>query len=264
MSVIERIIRDIDRLNRRLDRLEGRKSAPDPSGWIPPGETWTYASGTTFTIAGDLTDKYQAGDFVRFVQSSTIKHGCVTGVAYSAPNTTVTIAGDAIANAAISGNYYSKAASPQGVDNTDDWAARIGKRALMWHGDAIVTAGNALTRAYYANQMYAARAYQDGPADGDTFTHGFMLRAGTYTFAVFGITSTSRGIIDWYVDDVLIESGQDWYSAAEGVNTTKTTASVAITYDGWHVLKGVINGKNASSSNYYMILTRYRFYPAAD
>lgn len=91
------------------------------SGWITETATWTYASGTgtnvgTFTVSGDYTSIYNVGDRLKFTQT-TVKYAIVTKVAYSAPNTTVTIymgTDYTIANAAISSNYYSKMKSPQG------------------------------------------------------------------------------------------------------------------------------------------------------
>lgn len=90
-------------------------------GWIDANETWTYASGVgtnvgTFTISGvDTTGKYQAGDKIKFTQT-TVKYAVITKVAFST-DTTVTIymgTDYTIANAAISANYYSKDSSPQG------------------------------------------------------------------------------------------------------------------------------------------------------
>lgn len=85
-----------------------------PTGWQPVGDTWKYASPTTFTITDDVTDSYCTGMFVKWTQSSTVKYGQITNVVYSAPNTTITIRGDTIANEAITEPYVSRAASPQG------------------------------------------------------------------------------------------------------------------------------------------------------
>lgn len=85
-------------------------------GWIPVGETWTYASATTFTISGDKTGKYQKGDKIKLTQTS-VKYFYVVGVSYSSPNTTVTVTGGSdysLANATITSPFYSKAESPQG------------------------------------------------------------------------------------------------------------------------------------------------------
>jgi hypothetical protein len=85
-------------------------------GWISAGETWTYASATTFTISGDKTGKYQRGDKIKLTQTS-VKYFYVTNVSYSSPNTTVTVNGMnlyTLADATITNPYYSKMETPQG------------------------------------------------------------------------------------------------------------------------------------------------------
>jgi len=85
-------------------------------GWTSAGETWSYASASTFTISGDKTAKYLAGTRLKFTQT-TVKYFVVVSSSYSAPNTTVTVAVNTsytIANAAISSNYYSYEESPAG------------------------------------------------------------------------------------------------------------------------------------------------------
>lgn len=84
-------------------------------GWQDPGETWTYASATTFTISGDVTSIYEIGDKIRYKQGGAYKYGVITNKSYSSPNTTITISGEAITNATITDNYYSKANSPLGM-----------------------------------------------------------------------------------------------------------------------------------------------------
>jgi len=85
-------------------------------GWVPADETWTYASATTFTISGDVTDIYQAGMKIKLTQT-TEKYFYVVGVSFSDPNTTISItAGDdyTLANAAITAPYWSRAQNPVG------------------------------------------------------------------------------------------------------------------------------------------------------
>ncbi len=88
----------------------------DVSGWTASTDTWVYASASTFTIAGvDRTAIYTKGTRLKFTQT-TAKYAVVVSSAFST-NTTVTIAVNnnyTIANAAISANYYSYQASPQG------------------------------------------------------------------------------------------------------------------------------------------------------
>jgi hypothetical protein len=89
-------------------------------GWIPAGETWTYASADdptfTFTISGDLTAKYRVGMRIKLTQTSA-KYFIITKVAYGSPNTTITVYGGTdydLANATITDPYYSAERFPAG------------------------------------------------------------------------------------------------------------------------------------------------------
>lgn len=90
------------------------------NGWLPAGETWTYASADdptyTFTIAGvDLTSKYSAGMRIKLTQT-TVKYFIITKVAFST-NTTITVYGGTdydLANAAITLPFYSTMKAPVG------------------------------------------------------------------------------------------------------------------------------------------------------
>lgn len=86
-------------------------------GWTNPSETWTYASGTSFTISGDKTLIYTRGIKLKLTNNGSVKYFYVVGSSYSAPNTTVTITGGsdyALVAGAISANYYSRLEYPQG------------------------------------------------------------------------------------------------------------------------------------------------------
>lgn len=86
-------------------------------GWVDDtAATWTYASPSTFTVSGDQTAKFKKATLLKLTQT-TVKYFVVESSSYSAPNTTVTIAVNldyVLANAAISANYYSYDANPQG------------------------------------------------------------------------------------------------------------------------------------------------------
>lgn len=94
-------------------------------GWVSAvGQTWTYATATTFTITGDYTAILNKGDKIKLTQT-TAKYFYVTAVSYSAPNTTVTVTGGSdysLANAAITSPYYSKIASPNGFPTSFNWS----------------------------------------------------------------------------------------------------------------------------------------------
>lgn len=89
-------------------------------GWTASSDTWTYASASTFTIAGvDRTTTFTKGTRLKFTQTSA-KYAVVVASSFST-DTTVTIAVNTdytIANAAITSPYYSYEASPQGYP---DW-----------------------------------------------------------------------------------------------------------------------------------------------
>jgi len=89
---------------------------PNLGGWILSGDTWTYASATTFTISGDKTGVLSIGDKLKLTQT-TVKYFYVVGVSYSSPNTTVTVTGGSdytLANATITSPHYSHSSSPVG------------------------------------------------------------------------------------------------------------------------------------------------------
>ncbi len=120
---------DLVAISRAVTSFRARAAGND--GWVDDtAETWTYASGSgggtaTFTIAGvDLTSKYTVGTRIKLTQT-TVKYFVVIAVAFST-NTTVTITAGTdytLANAAISANYHSYAANPQGYPGWFNFAA---------------------------------------------------------------------------------------------------------------------------------------------
>ena len=89
-------------------------------GWLEVYETWTYASEDDptyiLTIPGDLTGKYSAGMRVKLTQT-TVKYFIITKVAYSSPNTTLTLYGGTdyvLVNATIVDPCYSMYKAPHG------------------------------------------------------------------------------------------------------------------------------------------------------
>lgn len=102
-------------VNRGGTSYKARSAGQD--GWISDaGETWTYASATTFTVSGDVTTKYPVGTRLKLTQT-TVKYFVVVGSSFSSGTTTVTITGGTdytFANAAVSANYHSHAPAPAG------------------------------------------------------------------------------------------------------------------------------------------------------
>ncbi len=137
-------------------------------------------------------------------------------------------------------------------------------RADCWHDESTVISGNALAPTVDAAQTYAHYVYQNASANGNIFTNSVFLRAGTYTLSVLGETTVNSGLADWYFDGAPIVSGQDWYSGATARNVVKTSASFTVADDGYHVLRGTVNGQNGASGGYDLLLTKMWFKQAAD
>jgi hypothetical protein len=92
-------------------------------GWIGANETWTYASATTFTVAADVTGKYNKGDKIKLTQT-TVKYFYILSTSFGAGTTTITVTGGSdysLANAAITANFYSKLDTPQGFPSQFNW-----------------------------------------------------------------------------------------------------------------------------------------------
>ena len=132
-------------------------------GWTSDAHTWTYASATSFTVAGvDLTAQFQVGTFLRLTQT-TVKYFIVTASSFST-DTTVTITGGTdytLANAAITSPFYSYQLSPQG------WPA--------WFTYAGAATGfSALATAVYKFQVQARQCMVymgiSGTSNATTFT----------------------------------------------------------------------------------------------
>lgn len=145
-------------------------------------------------------------------------------------------------------------------DTRAGWYINLPRRVTLFHEDSIVLSGTALARVINTAQLYNHYAHQNPAANGDSFTQSFLLLAGQYTFRVLGMTSTDFGILDWYLDDTLMISQQDFYSVA-GANNVVFNATVTVPTSGPHTLRAVVNGKNTSSSNFFIRLTKFAFIP---
>lgn len=72
----------------------------EAGGFLDMGDTPTQTGNTTFTVPGDQTLRYVVGRAIKCTDSVAI-YGFVTASSYSAPNTTVTIAGSASLSASL-------------------------------------------------------------------------------------------------------------------------------------------------------------------
>lgn len=143
--------------------------------------------------------------------------------------------------------------------------AQYPTQAVMWHENCKMGAGvTTLSHVINTGQRYNGYSYLTGAGgvshNGDVFSQTCLLLAGTYAFAVYGVTYSTCGKIDWTLDGVSIVAGQDWYSASITPNVLKVNTGITVTGNGAHTLQGTINGKNGSGGGYDMYLTRYVLY----
>lgn len=112
----------------------------------------------------------------------------------------------------------------------------------------------AFTRIFNASGTLGMHAYQSSPANGDKIIFYFTLQDGEYTFCMIGVKYPDEGKSDLYVDDVKVNGATpyDWYAAATTLNQTWTVTGITLTTSGLHKFEIRVNGKNASSSNYFI------------
>jgi hypothetical protein len=132
--------------------------------------------------------------------------------------------------------------------------ARV-KKAVIWADELTKPVNSSLT--VDTAQVYNMRLQIAGADanDGDEYTGTFHIDAGTYNIVTLGVTTSANGKVDTYIDDVLVNTGQDWYSASTTQNVIKTTSSIVLT-GGNHTIKIKLNGKHASSSDYRYLPTK--------
>lgn len=149
-------------------------------------------------------------------------------------------------------NYFDAIYEPLGVDYPKSFEA--------FH-DAF-KCSTAETKGAPATARYQTYSFQTTPANGQTWDIGFVIEAGTYTVTVLAETDASSPKLDWTLNGVSQTTGQDWYSASTILDVEKTF-TLTVPSDGYHVLRATINGKNASSANYYWTHTKITITPSA-
>ena len=169
--------------------------------WVQYGDgdgaaTIAYASGTTFTVVGDVRTQYAVNRRVKVIAATpgTI-YGTITAVAYSSPNTTVTVAWDSGSLSSETIDVYLAALTgdslPKGID-----ATRIGG------GDVSSAEFNYLNGVTSAiqTQIDAKQATITGSAtsiDTESLTASrAVISDSNQKIAVSDVTSTELGYLD--------------------------------------------------------------------
>lgn len=145
--------------------------------WIDFGHTATYVTGTTFTIASNVTSTYVANRRIRAIGTTPFTiYGTITGSSYSAPNTTVTVVWDSGSlNATLSQVALNMLT---GSDNP-------------FKGELISEAGGTLSGALNTAD-YVTVASATNPAIGAANSNNIYI---TGTTTIEGFDSVASGII---------------------------------------------------------------------
>lgn len=202
----------------------------DVSGWTVSTDTWTYASASTFTIAGvDRTAVYTKGTRLKFTQT-TVKYAVVVSSSFST-NTTVTIAVNTdytIANAAITLPYYSYQASPQGYPG---WFAYTPTPNNLTVGSGTLTGRFSLTgttASFYINFVFSSTGSAVGTAPTVTLPIS-ALNVGVYYSSIEDYGTTRFGAYITRVDATTIQINC-WSAAASYLTYALVASGVPMTW----------------------------------
>jgi len=145
-------------------------------------------------------------------------------------------------------------------DNLQHIYTNVPKRAMLWHDESTVTAGNAITSTTDNDQRYNITSYQNAAALNDEFTNGCWLRRGNYEFGFLYTGDSDGGEGTMYIDDNLFYV-LDTYQAVT-TRSANEIAGIFIEDTGWHTLKIKCTGQNVASSGYKLQFTKFWFNPA--
>lgn len=123
---------------------------------------------------------------------------------------------------------------------------------IGWSSDDGDSEGG-ITRIQSSSILGGGTAGQSGDgtaSDGDYIQWFVNLAAGTYTLTHTYTSASNRGKWDWYLDTTKLGT-IDGYSAGPVYNVVSTVTNITIAADGNYTLKLLVNGKHASSTEYY-------------
>jgi hypothetical protein len=159
-------------------------------GWVPAGETWTYASATTFTIAGvDVTAKYPVGTKIKLTQT-TEKLFYVVGSSFST-NTTITVTGGddyTLANAAITSPYYSYMETPQGFPQVFNYTPTYSASGSMTFESITTTYAKIRVTGRFCELWISATGTTGGTANTTLIATLLIAQAGSDNHIGAGVT----------------------------------------------------------------------------
>jgi len=119
------------------------------------------------------------------------------------------------------------------------------------------------TWAWSANASYLfGWSFISASADAEELNFDITLAPGTYSLRMIAYAAASTGIVKIYDGATLIATF-DTYSGSEVFNKVFDETGIVITAGGVRTLKFVVDGKNASSSNYTLSFLKLAFWRTA-
>ncbi len=231
ISDLESALSDIVALQSGLSALISEIT----TGWIPDSDAWTYVSTNSFSVPGDKTSKYGAGDPLRWTQNGTVRESNVYSVTYDlgTDKTVITkfggykiASGDCdVLNTAtypITNKYYSKMRKPQGFTEWFNWiATNTGFSSPPT--DSIY-----LYRVCGKTCEKQIRQITAGTSNATTFTISLVVPAVTLTNMVWAgvCTVTDNGVLQSNLSVLYV------LSAATSMTVYKDVAATAFTASG--------------------------------
>ncbi len=141
--------------------------------------------------------------------------------------------------------------------NPDQFAPQ----ATVFTDEVWVVKGPALEVDFDNSQSFSFYSWQgSATAVGNGGQLSCALRAGLYNFSVLGISGPARGTLNWYLDDELVVSHQDWYTATTTYKVIQTS-KVTVRRSGAHLLRYEHVARNPSSTSDRVTLTKLWFWP---
>lgn len=114
---------------------------------------------------------------------------------------------------------------------------------------------------FSATQFNSFVVYQNPRANGDYFEFWVFAHYGSWTVSHAGYTNNNLTKLDWSLNgsNIAGATGVDWYSASK-VESVVKTFTVSIPFTGWHKIRATVNGRNASSSDWYYVISEINMY----
>lgn len=153
----------------------------------------------------------------------------------------------------FSNNYYTKTE----IDNTlgDYYTKTEVDAKTSWMINIDPQSYNSIIQGTWGfvtqTGQYTGFTFRNAAVDGDKVRYKEFIPAGTYTLRVMSVQSSARGIIKVAIDNVVVATF-DGYVAGSVLNKIFEQASIVIATTGIKNIDIYVDGKNVSSSNYFM------------